>query len=128
VLLNSGLSGWEGSSSGPTFQALFHYFADPACSRPTLTVLAGGSYSPGSDSERVQGATEFDFYVRTVSITVHDDSTARNLNGLKGDRCGIDGSWTVGRPQDVTLTGGCLGLGIRVPTVANGKRATLFSN
>lgn len=70
-------------SAGPTFQALFHYYADAICSKATLSVLASGHYSPGSDSERVQGATEFDFYVQSVIITVHDESTARNLNGLK---------------------------------------------
>lgn len=67
----------------PTFQALFHYFADPICSNATLTVLASGHYSPGTDSDRVQGATEFDFFVQSVVITVHDEFTARNLNGLK---------------------------------------------
>jgi Adenomatosis polyposis coli down-regulated 1 len=72
-----------GGTSSPTFQALFHYFADPVCSNATLTVLATGHYSPGSDSDRVQGATEFDFFVQSVIITVHDESTARNLNGLK---------------------------------------------
>lgn len=72
-----------GPSSPPTFQALFHYFADPVCSNATLTVLATGHYSPGADSDRVQGATEFDFFVQSVVITVHDESTARNLNGLK---------------------------------------------
>jgi len=83
-----GLNGFYGSGVGvsmgsPTFQALFHYFADPSCSRATMTVLARGHYSSGSDSNRVQGATEFDFYVQSVSITVHDESTANNLNGLK---------------------------------------------
>ena len=80
--LNAGKYSATGSSS-PTFQALFHYFADPVCSNATLTVLATGHYSPGSDSDRVQGATEFDFFVQSVIITVHDESTARNLNGLK---------------------------------------------
>jgi hypothetical protein len=82
----AGLSAGKYSASGassPTFQALFHYFADPVCSNATLTVLATGHYSPGSDSDRVQGATEFDFFVQSVIITVHDESTARNLNGLK---------------------------------------------
>jgi len=111
--------GFDGFYSHPTFQALFYYYTDPECSSGTLTVLASGYYSAGGDSERVQGATEFDFYIQSVSITVHDESTARNLNGLKGNRCGLDGSWKVGRMQDVTSTGGCLGLGIRVPTVAN---------
>lgn len=31
----------------------------------------------------------------------------------------MDGGWKIGRSQDVTATGGCIGLGIRVPTVAN---------
>ncbi|XP_046438475.1 protein APCDD1-like [Daphnia pulex] len=118
----NGLNAGKYSASGalsPTFQALFHYFADPVCSNATLTVLATGHYSPGSDSDRVQGATEFDFFVQSVIITVHDESTARNLNGLKGNQCAMDGSWRVDRPQDVTHTGGCIGLGIRVPTVAN---------
>ena len=74
---------YVGGTSSTTFQALFHYFADPVCSNATLTVLASGHYSPGADSDRVQGATEFDFFVQSVVITVHDESTARNLNGLK---------------------------------------------
>ena len=72
-----------GFYSHPTFQALFHYYSDPICSNPTLTVLASGYYSPGSVSDRVQGATEFDFFVKSVAMTVHDESTASNLNGLK---------------------------------------------
>ena len=75
--------GFDGIYSHPTFQALFYYYTDPKCSSATLTVLASGYYSAGGDSERVQGATEFDFYIQSVSITVHDESTARNLNGLK---------------------------------------------
>lgn len=39
----------------------------------------------------------------------------------QGNQCAMDGSWRVDRPQDVTHTGGCIGLGIRVPTVANGN-------
>ncbi|KAI9557447.1 hypothetical protein GHT06_017275 [Daphnia sinensis] len=112
-------AGKYSAAASPTFQALFHYFADPVCSNATLTVLAAGHYLPGADSDRVQGATEFDFFVQSVVITVHDEPTARNLNGLKGNQCAMDGSWRVDRPQDVTHTGGCIGLGIRVPTVAN---------
>ena len=48
-----------------------------------MTVMANGHYSAGPNSDRVQGATEFDFYIGTVIITVHDESMARNLNGLK---------------------------------------------
>ena len=62
---------------------MFHYFSDVACATPTLSVLVGGHYASGPDSGHVQGATEFDFYIQTVSLTVHDESTARNLNGLK---------------------------------------------
>ena len=36
----------------------------------------------------------------------------------QGNRCGLDGSWRVNQAQDVTSTGGCAGLGIRVPSMA----------
>ncbi|XP_046396791.1 protein APCDD1-like [Ischnura elegans] len=115
------------------FAAEYRFYSDAACTSPTFTVAASGSYAyaaPRSNWRRQQGTTtivtapsvpgaaEVDFHVTAAAVTVHDAGVARGLEvaaaSSTGD-CGRPGTWRVGVTVDVTATRGCSALGIRVP-------------
>ncbi|XP_047482948.1 protein APCDD1-like [Penaeus chinensis] len=90
----------------------FRYYHDPECSRPSFTLAAHGSYARAAPSPYA-----YDFHVSRMVLTPDDADLANALNSYKGKECGRPGSWDKGKPQDITPTGGCQAVGVRVPVV-----------
>lgn len=98
-----------------TWKGEYQYYSDSKCSTPSFKIVARGRYRPGNPSARVQGGTEYNFYVQQADIAPQSIAMVNNLNGHRFNSCGTIGSWELNKSQDVTSTKGCLGLGLRVP-------------
>ncbi|MBN3298107.1 APCDL protein, partial [Amia calva] len=98
-----------------SWEGRYHHYADPACRQPTFALRAVGHYAWGGPSTTVQGGTELVFKVTWASVTALDQATLRALNDSRPGSCGRAGGWVLGEEQDVTFTGGCAALGIRLP-------------
>ena len=102
-----------------TWEGFFHYFADDRCSQSLFTVQSRGSYMIGRKSEDIDDAFQFDVKLNRMWLTAQD---ARIVNLLSEDMgggvCAQSGSWRAGARQDVTSTGGCAMLGLKVPVMA----------
>ncbi|XP_031750509.1 protein APCDD1-like [Xenopus tropicalis] len=100
---------------GHTWEGYYQHYADPLCRQPTFTLFASGHYRQGPRSERVAGGTDMVFRVTRARATPLSPAAVQMLNASGPGGCGAAGRWAVGEEQDITETGGCQALGIRLP-------------
>ncbi|GFR81975.1 adenomatosis polyposis coli down-regulated 1, partial [Elysia marginata] len=104
-------------SDGSSWQGQYDYYHDALCKHPSFSLNAKGSYSGGSDSKLIPRAKDYSFRVTRLKVTPHDERTAESMNHYSGNGCGKAHAWKAGKEQDVTWTGGCVTLGIRLPNM-----------
>ena len=100
------------------FQTLFD---DPLCTEPSHSLTATGRFFISKRRSPIPSSTAITFVITGVLLTPQSIPMAKALR--KTSNCGwhVNESsgkyafWDVGRPVDLTKTGGCRALGIRVP-------------
>ena len=112
------------SPTGHHWTMTLRHYHDPECTRPSFTLKASGTHraatiSPSPPSPRRTYVTSYahDFNVTRLLLTPEDEYLSRALNLYKDADCGARGSWVRREAQDVTPTGGCAAVGVRVPVV-----------
>lgn len=100
------------SPMGQNWSMTLHYYHDPECSRPSFTLQATGTYVRATPTPYA-----YDFTVSHLVMTPEDTDMTNALNSYKGKECGWPGRWAPKKAQDVTFTGGCKAIGVRVPVV-----------
>nr|XP_045582954.1 protein APCDD1-like [Procambarus clarkii] len=100
------------SPVGQEWSMTLRYYHDPECSRPSFTLHATGTYALATPAPYAH-----DFIVSHLVMTPEDTDMANALNSYKGKECGRPGRWLPKKSQDVTSTGGCKAVGVRVPIV-----------
>lgn len=94
------------------------YYHDPDCSRPSFTLQASGTHAPATLPHHANSDLHaHDFNVTHLLLTPEDSYLTSALNFYNEKDCGARGKWAVGKAQDVTPTGGCSAVGVRVPVV-----------
>ncbi|CAL1537138.1 unnamed protein product [Lymnaea stagnalis] len=102
---------------GASWQGQYDYYHDALCRHPSFSLNAKGNYAGGTDSTLVHGAKDYSFKVTRLKVIPHDQATVDSMNHYGGNGCGKAHGWAVGQEQDVTKTGGCVTLGIRLPNM-----------
>ena len=101
-----------------TWEAYQHYFADPSCRDLMFTVYARGYLVFGHPVGDLRGTRAIDMFLNYAKLTAHDERMLSVLSGQNPSTvdspCGVK-PWKIGYEQDVTMTGGCAVLGLRVP-------------
>ena len=69
----------------------------------------------GGSSHFVDGGTDYEFKIKQAVITPRTEALAGQLNAAPKGTCGLRGRWAANASQDVTPTGGCQGMGLRIP-------------
>lgn len=100
------------SRDGQEWSMTLRYYHDPECSRPSFTLQTVGTYTHAKPAPYAH-----DFTVNRLVLTPEDPDLADALNSNKGKDCGQPGTWAARRSQDVTSTGGCQAVGVRVPSL-----------
>lgn len=87
------------------------FYSDPEGTQRSLTIHLEGPYTIGQPSAAVPGAHEGDFHFDTAKLTAHNEFFLNLLNNASAGTCGNE-RWEQDVEQDVTVTRGCLPLGL----------------
>lgn len=96
-----------GKVSTITYLSYFEKYMPQLCSFVSLSL--------GGPSRSVDGGTDYEFKIKQAVITPRTQALARQLNAAPEGTCGRRGRWASNASQDVTPTGGCQGMGLRIP-------------
>ncbi|KAK3858322.1 hypothetical protein Pcinc_035485, partial [Petrolisthes cinctipes] len=105
---------------GDEWSMKLSYYHDPECSRPSFTLQASGTHAPATMLPHHHAPPHHhahDFNVTRLLLTPEDSYLTSALNFYNEKDCGSRGKWVVRKAQDVTSTGGCSAVGVRVPVV-----------
>ncbi|KAK3610295.1 hypothetical protein CHS0354_029761 [Potamilus streckersoni] len=102
---------------GKSWQCQYDFYNDPLCRDSSFTVYGKGHYLKERKSPHIPSATEFTFRTTNLKIEPKDFWILEYLNSYEGKQCGKPKSWKLGVEQDVTITGGCITLGIQLPNI-----------
>jgi hypothetical protein len=97
-----------------TWEAYQHYFADPTCRDLMFSIYSRGHLTLGPHVGDLRGTRTLDLVYNYAKITAHEDRVVSVLGSQQEGACGVR-PWKIGYEQDVTMTGGCPVLGLRVP-------------
>lgn len=90
------------------------FYSDPFCRIPKFIVTAAGHFKLIGLNEELKGTSNIDFEIERASLTVLDQRMIYEMS-LTG-HCGED-EWQVNVPKELSTTGGCIQLGIFLPSV-----------
>ncbi|XP_066140277.1 protein APCDD1-like [Euwallacea fornicatus] len=91
-----------------------NFYSDPFCRIPKFIVTAAGHFKLQGLNYHLKRTSSIDFYIEKASLTVLDSRMIYDL-GLSR-HCGV-GEWEVNVPKELSTTGGCMQLGIFLPSV-----------
>ncbi|WP_224373058.1 hypothetical protein [Hyalangium versicolor] len=94
-----------------TWTGTLTFFADDKCATPSVVAVAEGPYTIGEESSKVAGNYDAAFTLGKMRLTTKDEGTNGFLNSAPPNSCGAQ-PWSVNVAQDITVTKGCVLLGV----------------
>lgn len=65
----------------------------------------------------MDGGSDFEFKIKEASIKPQTEALARQLNAVPTGSCGLRGQWRRDTYHDITKTGGCKAMGLKIPII-----------
>ena len=109
-----------------TFRGIYSYFEDPFCQVATYDLEIGGTYEfvqaiyDDTESDKTPFASTYTFNTTWARLRPRNDQAVTTLSEYSQSEvnsCGLKELWKLGVWQDVSETGGCLAIGVRVPNM-----------
>lgn len=102
---------------GRSWAGVYDFYKDPLCQQPYFSLDLKGNHFQEQRSDIIPSAKEYIFRTTVLKVTARDFQMVQYLNSYDGTGCGKAKAWTIGVTQDVTASGGCVTLGIKLPNI-----------